>query len=43
MALHVVNFGMIELPLNIEIYLWNFAGHIFPPNGHFLEGQTNKK
>jgi len=43
LALHVVNFDMIELPLNIEIYLWNFAGYVFSPNGHFVEGQTNER
>jgi len=43
LALHVVNFGMIEQPLNIEIYLWNFAGYVFSPKGHFLEGQTNDR
>jgi len=32
LALHVVNFVMIEQPLNIEIYLENFAGYVFSPN-----------
>ena len=43
LALDVINFGMIELPLNIKICLWNFTSFVFSPNGYFFEGQTNEK
>jgi len=34
---------MSELPLNIEIYLWNCVCYVFSPNGHFWDGQTNEQ
>jgi len=42
LALYAVNFGMIELPLNNKIYLWNFEGSVFSPNGHFYEDLYEK-